>query len=98
MFNVTSTLGNLHKFALLSTDYLDTVFMKMIIYKPLGVSIRQIFFNTLYYTIGSDYQGLNDMKWGGTLNVSSSGGTYLTGNMWATSFVINGLAFMQFYN
>ncbi len=75
-------------------EYVDTMKIKLAIYKPLGVIFQSLGFHSLYYSTVSNANFFYDIFWGGSTTVPESGGTFYTGNTWATSFMITGLAFM----
>ena len=72
--------------------------MAVNIYKPLGVVINLYAYIAVYYSTGNLTMSSRDMRWGGTYNLSSSGGTFFTGKMWTTSVMFTGLSFIEVYN
>lgn len=91
---MTSTQGNLKDLKMYDMEYVDTMNIKLVLYKPLGVSLSLLSFFTLYYSTAVDFPWNKDIFWGGYMRLPDTGGTFYTSNIWTTSFMITGIAFM----
>ena len=94
---MTSTSGQLHRLNLY-LGFRSSTTLTINIFKPVGVVISKLFFFGIYYSTAVFTITSRDLRWGGTVNLTSNGGTYTTANMWSSSEMIVGMAFFQVHN